>query len=63
MLRSLGKFPPRMPTSRGSWPGARSNGDKPAWHPWADDAVLKDKVKFWTPEPAAWFGWVARVLP
>jgi hypothetical protein len=52
-LRSHGKFPPCLSTSIGSWPGAKSNGDKTVWDPWANDAVFKDKVGFWTPKSAA----------
>lgn len=50
-MRSHGKYPPCMSTSMGSWPGAKSKGDKTVWDPWANDAVF-GKVKFWTPKAA-----------
>jgi hypothetical protein len=43
------KYPLCMSTSMGSWPGARSKGDKTVWDPWANDAVFKT-VGFWTPK-------------
>jgi len=50
-MRSRGKYPPCMSTSMGSWPGAKSKGDKTVWDPWANDAVFA-KVKFWAPKAA-----------
>ena len=43
------KYPPCMSTSKGSWPGAMSKGDKTVWDPWGTDAAFA-KVKFWTPK-------------
>ena len=48
-LRSHGKFPRALSTSIGSWPGAKSKGDKTVWDPWGNDAVFA-KVAFWTPK-------------
>lgn len=48
-MRSHGKYPRCMSTSMGSWPGAKSKGDKTVWDPWANDAVFAT-VKFWTPK-------------
>jgi len=48
-MRSHGKYPPCMSTSNGSWPGAKSKGDKTVWDPWGNDVVFA-KVKFWTPK-------------
>ena len=49
-LRSHGLYPRALSTSRGSWPGAMSKGDKTVWDPWADDDTFKE-VKFWTRKP------------
>ena len=46
-MRSHGNYPPALSTSIGSWPGAKSKGDKTVWDPWADDDTFED-VKFWT---------------
>lgn len=42
--RSLGVYPLAMSTSMGSWPGARSKGDKTIIDPWPNSF---DKVRFW----------------
>jgi hypothetical protein len=47
VLRSHGMFPRALSTSSGSWPGAKSKGDKTVWDPWADDDVFED-VTCWT---------------
>ncbi|HUB30836.1 MAG TPA: hypothetical protein VL967_14110 [Terracidiphilus sp.] len=47
MLRSHGMYPRALSTSSGSWPGARSKGDKTVWDPWADDDLFEN-VTFWT---------------
>jgi hypothetical protein len=47
ILRSHGTYPRALSTSQGSWPGAKSKGDKTVWDPWAKDDVFDD-VKFWT---------------
>lgn len=41
-----GSYPRAMSTSSGTWPGAKSHGDKTAWDAWGDDTEFK-KVKFW----------------
>ena len=41
-----GSYPRVMSTSSGSWPGARSYGDKTAWDAWGNDAEF-EKVQFW----------------
>lgn len=46
-MRSHGNFPPALSTSIGTWPGAKSRGDKTVWDPWANDDLFKT-VKFWT---------------
>ena len=46
-LRSHGLYPRALSTSIGSWPGAKSKGDKTVWDPWASDDVFTD-VDFWT---------------
>lgn len=46
-LRSHGSYPRALSTSMGSWPGAKSKGDKTVWDPWASDDVFAD-VDFWT---------------
>lgn len=45
-LRTRGSYAPAMSTSKGSWPGARSRGDKTIWDPWANDAKFA-QVMFW----------------
>jgi len=47
VLRSHGNYPPALSTSNGSWPGAKSDGDKTVWDPWADDDKFAD-VTFWS---------------
>jgi hypothetical protein len=47
ILRSHGIYPRALSTSNGSWPGAKSNGDKTVWDPWAKDEIFGD-IKFWT---------------
>lgn len=49
MLRTTGFYPRVMSTSMGSWPGARSRGDKTVWDPWGSDDAFK-AVCFWTPK-------------
>jgi hypothetical protein len=46
-MRSHGIFPPALSTSNGSWPGAKSKGEKTVWDPWANDDLFPT-VKFWT---------------
>ena len=46
-LRSHGKYPRALSGSLGSWPGAKSKGDKTVWDPWADDDKFAN-VTFWT---------------
>jgi len=48
-LPGRGTYPLCMSTSLGSWPGAKSRGDKTVWDPWGDDAQF-DKVRFFTPK-------------
>ena len=48
-LRTRGNYAPAMSTSLGSWPGAKSKGDKTVWDPWASD-VKFSQVTFWTLE-------------
>jgi len=43
-----GEFPRAMSASLGSWPGAKSRGDKTVWDPWANDTNFA-LVKFWAP--------------
>ena len=45
-LRTRGSYAPAMSTSLGSWPGAKSRGDKTIWDPWANDAKFA-QVTFW----------------
>lgn len=47
ILRSHGVYPRALSTSIGSWPGAKSRGDKTVWDPWASDEIFSD-VGFWT---------------
>ncbi len=47
-----GSYPLALSTSLGSWPGARSNGDKTVWDPWGKDASF-ELVKFWAPAKSA----------
>ncbi len=47
ILRSQGTYPRALSTSIGSWPGAKSKGDKTVWDPWASDDFFSE-VKFWT---------------
>ena len=47
ILRTHGIFPRALSTSIGSWPGAKSKGDKTVWDPWANDDVFDD-VTFWS---------------
>ena len=42
--RSLGIYPLAMSTSMGSWPGAKSNGDKTVIDPWPNKF---SSVRFW----------------
>jgi len=42
------KYPRCMSTSKGSWPGAMSCGEKTVWDPWGDDKKF-ELVGFWTP--------------
>lgn len=42
--RSLGVYPLVMSTSMGTWPGARSNGDKTIIDPWPNSFR---RVRFW----------------
>lgn len=46
-MRSHGNYPRALSTSIGTWPGAKSMGDKTVWDPWASDDVFAD-VDFWT---------------
>ncbi len=45
-LRTRGSYALAMSTSLGSWPGARSSGDKTVWDPWANDGKFSN-VRFW----------------
>lgn len=45
-LSLRGSYARAMSTSMGTWPGARSNGDKTVWDPWAQDKDFRE-VKFW----------------
>jgi hypothetical protein len=45
-LRSHGRYPRALSTSKGPWPGAMSKGDKTVWDPWASDDTFED-VTFW----------------
>jgi hypothetical protein len=47
MMRSHGNYPPALSTSNGTWPGAKSKGDKTVWDPWANDDIFPS-VRFWT---------------
>ena len=49
ILKGTAKYPLCMSTSMGSWPGAKSKGDKTVWDPWGKDTAFA-KVKFWTPK-------------
>jgi hypothetical protein len=44
-----GNYPLAMSTSLGSWPGAKSRGDKTVWDAWGSDAKFA-RVRFWTPK-------------
>jgi len=46
VLRSRGMYARAMSTSMGSWAGAKSNGDKTVWDPWANDGKFA-RVRFW----------------
>lgn len=48
-MRTRGMYPRAMSTSLGGWAGAKSNGDKTIWDPWANDAKFAN-VKFWVLE-------------
>jgi hypothetical protein len=50
--RSTGFYPRVMSTTRGTWPGASSRGDKTVWDPWGSDEAFA-AVKFWTPAPVS----------
>ena len=39
-------YPRCLSTSIGSWPGAKSKGDKTVWDPWADNDKF-ERVLFW----------------
>lgn len=39
-----------MSTSMGSWPGAKSKGDKTVWDPWGNDRKFHT-VRFWRFDP------------
>lgn len=47
--RATGFYPRALSTSSGTWPGAKSRGDKTVWDPWGSDEAFA-KVKFWTPK-------------
>ncbi len=47
-----GSYPLALSTSLGSWPGAKSNGDKTVWDPWGKDEAFA-LVGFWAPAKAA----------
>jgi hypothetical protein len=49
ILKATGIYPRGMSTSMGSWPGAKSRGDKTVWDPWGSDDAFDD-VQFWTPK-------------
>jgi hypothetical protein len=49
VLPATGIFPRVLSTSSGSWPGAKSCGDKTVWDPWGKNEAFK-AVKFWTPK-------------
>lgn len=51
-VRQTGLFPLVMSTSLGSWPGAKSKGDKTVWDPWGNDDAFAT-VQFWHKETAA----------
>jgi hypothetical protein len=44
-------YPRCLSTSNGSWPGAKSDGDKTVWDPWGKDAKF-NLVRFWSPVEA-----------
>lgn len=55
MVKSVavkGSYPLALSTSLGSWPGAKSNGDKTVWDPWGNDNTFA-LVTFWAPAKAA----------
>jgi len=45
-IAQKGSYARAMSTSLGSWPGAKSNGDKTVWDPWAKDSKF-NTVRFW----------------
>ncbi|MEY2839277.1 MAG: hypothetical protein RJB60_1576 [Pseudomonadota bacterium] len=45
VMRSHGVYARAMSRSLGNWPGAKSDGDKTIWDPWAGPKF--DKVKLW----------------
>ena len=49
MLNGTTFYPRCLSTSMGSWPGAKSCGEKTVWDPWGKDETFK-LVKFWTPK-------------
>ncbi len=49
---SKGLYPLALSTSIGSWPGAKSKGEKTVWDPWGKDTAF-ELVQFWAPAKAA----------
>ncbi|MBL8227961.1 MAG: hypothetical protein JNL98_05770 [Bryobacterales bacterium] len=47
-LKGTKLLPRCLSTSMGSWPGAKSKGDKTVWDPWGNDDKF-NAVKFYTP--------------
>lgn len=43
-------YPRCLSTSKGSWPGAKSKGDKTVWDPWGKDEKFQE-VLFWAKPP------------
>ena len=50
IMRSHGVYARAMSRSMRNWPGAKSNGDKTIWDPWAGPTFAT--VKFWVYVPS-----------